>query len=137
MSFFGLAPVRSLAFRSPVRYSRSFMRSVPNFHGGPEDPHAEKVSLTWYNKKKDEFTKVQAAVGSTLLQVAHRNGIDLEGACEGSVACSTCHVILEPDVSGRCLGFASHTPKKKTCMTMHNHYSNLLTSSSFFCFFFC
>ena len=39
-----------------------------------------------------------AAVGSTLLQAAHRSHIDLEGACEGSVACSTCHVILQPDI---------------------------------------
>ncbi|QHD65074.1 ferredoxin family 2Fe-2S iron-sulfur cluster binding protein [Neorickettsia findlayensis] len=34
--------------------------------------------------------------GETVLTVAHRNGIDLEGACEGSLACSTCHVIVEP-----------------------------------------
>ena len=42
----------------------------------------------------------QAPVGSSLLDVAHANHIDLEGACEGSVACSTCHVILEDNVSG-------------------------------------
>jgi ferredoxin len=30
--------------------------------------------------------------------VAHNNGIDLEGACEASLACSTCHVILEEQV---------------------------------------
>ena len=27
--------------------------------------------------------------------MAHNNGIDLEGACESSLACSTCHVILD------------------------------------------
>jgi len=32
-----------------------------------------------------------------LLDLAHEYDIDLEGACEGSVACSTCHVILDPD----------------------------------------
>lgn len=26
--------------------------------------------------------------------MAHNNGIELEGACESSLACSTCHVIL-------------------------------------------
>jgi 2Fe-2S ferredoxin len=31
------------------------------------------------------------------LEIAHRNNIDLEGACEGSLACSTCHVIVDPD----------------------------------------
>ena len=35
--------------------------------------------------------------GLSLLEVAHKHGIDLEGACEGSLACSTCHVIVEPD----------------------------------------
>jgi 2Fe-2S ferredoxin len=32
-----------------------------------------------------------------VLEVAHRNGIDIEGACEGSLACSTCHVIVDPE----------------------------------------
>ena len=32
----------------------------------------------------------------SILEIAHRNGIDLEGACEGSLACSTCHVVVEP-----------------------------------------
>ncbi len=38
---------------------------------------------------------VDAENGLSLLEVAHSNDIDLEGACEGSLACSTCHVILE------------------------------------------
>ena len=32
---------------------------------------------------------------TTLLHVAQANDIDMEGACEGSMACSTCHVIVE------------------------------------------
>ena len=39
--------------------------------------------------------EVDAPVGLSVLEIAHRNGIDLEGACEGSLACSTCHVIVE------------------------------------------
>lgn len=38
---------------------------------------------------------VDAPVGLSLLEVAHQNNIDLEGACEGSLACSTCHVIVD------------------------------------------
>lgn len=37
---------------------------------------------------------VLAKLGESLLQVAHRHGVDMEGACEASVACSTCHVVL-------------------------------------------
>ncbi|ARJ67560.1 [2Fe-2S] ferredoxin [Magnetospirillum sp. XM-1] len=38
--------------------------------------------------------EVDAAEGLSVLEVAHRNKIELEGACEGSLACSTCHVIV-------------------------------------------
>lgn len=39
--------------------------------------------------------EVEAPVGLSLLEIAHRNDVDIEGACEGSLACSTCHVIVE------------------------------------------
>ena len=48
-----------------------------------------------YTKSK-EMIEVLAREGESLLDVAHNNGIDLEGACESSLACSTCHVILSP-----------------------------------------
>ena len=32
-----------------------------------------------------------------MLEIAHRHKVDIEGACEGSLACSTCHVIVDPD----------------------------------------
>ncbi len=41
--------------------------------------------------------EVEAPIGLSILEIAHRNDIDLEGACEGSLACSTCHIIVEPD----------------------------------------
>jgi 2Fe-2S ferredoxin len=41
--------------------------------------------------------EVEAPIGLSVLEIAHRNNIDLEGACEGSLACSTCHVIVDPE----------------------------------------
>ena len=41
--------------------------------------------------------EVATRSGETILVAAHRAGIPIEGACEGSMACSTCHVIVEPD----------------------------------------
>src|SRR6516164_7138890 len=41
--------------------------------------------------------EVEAPLGASVLQVARRHDIDIEGACEGSLACSTCHVIVDPD----------------------------------------
>jgi len=42
-------------------------------------------------------TEVDAPVGITVLDLAHKNKIDLEGACEGALACSTCHVLIDRD----------------------------------------
>jgi 2Fe-2S ferredoxin len=41
--------------------------------------------------------EVDAPIGLSVLEIAHRNNIDLEGACEGSLACSTCHVIVDQE----------------------------------------
>jgi 2Fe-2S ferredoxin len=40
--------------------------------------------------------EVEAPLGLSVLEIAHQHGFDLEGACEGSLACSTCHVIVDP-----------------------------------------
>ena len=41
--------------------------------------------------------EIEAPAGQTLLEIAWDNGLDVEGACEGSMACATCHVIVDPD----------------------------------------
>lgn len=45
--------------------------------------------------------EVDAPDGFSLLDIAHRNDIDIEGACEGSMACSTCHIVVDGDWFGR------------------------------------
>jgi len=40
---------------------------------------------------------VDAPNGISVLEIAHKNHIPLEGACEGSLACSTCHVIIDEE----------------------------------------
>ena len=53
----------------------------------------EKVKIIFICKgEKKEF---EVPVGTTVLEAAHQNNIDLEGACEGSLACSTCHVVVD------------------------------------------
>ena len=39
--------------------------------------------------------EVDAPNGLSVMEIAHMHDIDLEGACEGSLACSTCHVIVD------------------------------------------
>ena len=41
--------------------------------------------------------EVDAPLGLSVLEIAHKHGVDIEGACEGSLACSTCHVIVDPE----------------------------------------
>lgn len=41
--------------------------------------------------------EVDAPLGKSVLEVARRHDIDIEGACEGSLACSTCHVVIDPE----------------------------------------
>lgn len=39
--------------------------------------------------------EVDAPLGLSVLEIAHKHGVDIEGACEGSLACSTCHVVVD------------------------------------------
>ncbi|MFQ5533742.1 MAG: 2Fe-2S iron-sulfur cluster-binding protein [Sphingomonadales bacterium] len=57
--------------------------------------------ITFISADGATVTEVNAAAGATLLEVAQAQGLDIEGACEGAMACSTCHVILEPDAYDR------------------------------------
>ncbi|NQV48089.1 MAG: 2Fe-2S iron-sulfur cluster binding domain-containing protein [Rhodospirillaceae bacterium] len=45
--------------------------------------------------------EVDAPEGLSVMEIAHKNDIDLEGACEGALACSTCHVIVSDDWFGK------------------------------------
>ncbi len=41
------------------------------------------------------ITVAEGAAGDSLLAVAQAVGMPLEGTCEGQMACSTCHVIVD------------------------------------------
>ncbi|MCW5700199.1 MAG: ferredoxin family 2Fe-2S iron-sulfur cluster binding protein [Rhodospirillales bacterium] len=53
--------------------------------------------MTFVSADGAQRKEVDAPEGLSVLEIAHRNGIDLEGACEGSLACSTCHVVVDPE----------------------------------------
>jgi 2Fe-2S ferredoxin len=48
-------------------------------------------------EKDGKPREVDAPLGLSVLEIAHKYGVDIEGACEGSLACSTCHVIVDAD----------------------------------------
>ena len=43
--------------------------------------------------------QVEAPFGVSVMEIAVSNNIDIEGACEGNMACSTCHVVVDADWS--------------------------------------
>jgi 2Fe-2S ferredoxin len=53
-----------------------------------------RITFIYEDGLEKEF---DAQVGVSVLEVAHKNQIPLEGACEGSLACSTCHVIISEE----------------------------------------
>ena len=57
---------------------------------------AESVKVVFIDRA-GERKELSGAVSVTLMQLAKSNGIDMEGACEGCMACSTCHVIVEKE----------------------------------------
>ena len=52
-----------------------------------------------YADGKEQTVEVQN--GISVLEAAHKYSVPLEGACEGSLACSTCHVIVDPQWYGK------------------------------------
>src|SRR5687767_1972589 len=45
--------------------------------------------------------EVEAPSGISVLEAARIFDVPLEGACEGSLACSTCHVIIDEEFFGK------------------------------------
>ncbi|XP_057422402.1 adrenodoxin-like protein 2, mitochondrial [Lotus japonicus] len=51
------------------------------------------ISVTIIDKDCEEKI-IKVPVGMSMLEATNENDIELEGACEGSLACSTCHLIV-------------------------------------------
>ena len=45
--------------------------------------------------------EVEAPNGLSVMEISHKHGIDIEGACGGCLACATCHVVVHPDWYGK------------------------------------
>ncbi|XP_010932363.1 uncharacterized protein [Elaeis guineensis] len=73
--------------------SLSFSTAVTGKAQEESSEQKEKITVTFVDKDGEEKV-IQVPMGMSMLEAAHENDIELEGACEGSLACSTCHVIV-------------------------------------------
>ncbi|KAF4111755.1 hypothetical protein G5714_006550 [Onychostoma macrolepis] len=102
----------SAAVRSAVSLTQRFVRVSPDCSICPlyrlnvcvcqsEDSSSpeedERVVNVVYVDRSGERIPVKARVGDNALYLAHKHGIELEGACEASLACSTCHVYVSSE----------------------------------------
>ena len=71
------------------------------WHGGSKVAINAPSIYVSFLQPNGQTKVVDAKVGENFLQVAHRNEIDLEGACEGVCACSTCHGIFPREIFDR------------------------------------
>lgn len=74
--------------------------TASNRHGEYEwqDPKSddEIVNITYITKDGNKIP-IKGKIGDNVLYLAHRHNIDMEGACEASLACTTCHVYINSE----------------------------------------
>nr|XP_033790966.1 ferredoxin-2, mitochondrial isoform X1 [Geotrypetes seraphini] len=75
--------------------SRMFHTAVHRAEEGSQvsEPSNDVVNVVFIDRSGQRIP-VKGKVGDNVLYLAHKHEIDLEGACEASLACSTCHVYV-------------------------------------------
>ncbi|KAK7205319.1 2Fe-2S ferredoxin-type domain-containing protein [Myxozyma melibiosi] len=80
-----------------VPLQRQFSSSAISWHGHVHTPApGEEIRVTFITREGEQVA-IDAAAGDNLLDIAQAYDLDMEGACGGSCACSTCHVIVDPE----------------------------------------
>lgn len=78
--------------RKPIATSSTSLHdSDPELASRPEN-----INISFITKDGEKID-IKGREGERVLYLAHRKGIDMEGACEASLACTTCHVYVETE----------------------------------------
>ncbi|KAH8901879.1 ferredoxin [Coniochaeta sp. PMI_546] len=86
-------PQRASIPRTPLQ-RRAFSVTTAAAHGHVDPPKpGEELYVTFFDKEGQEH-KIAVSKGDNLLDIAQAHDLEMEGACGGSCACSTCHVIV-------------------------------------------
>lgn len=89
---FRLQP-ETMASQAIFQRNHNLCSSASSSTSEGENKQNESISVTFVDKDGEE-NQIQVPIGMSMLEAAHENDIELEGACEASLACSTCHVIV-------------------------------------------
>ncbi|XP_050734999.1 adrenodoxin-like protein 1, mitochondrial [Eriocheir sinensis] len=99
----GRLPARTYAIlpRPQRRLVQRCLTTTPGLQTGEyewQDPKSEEevVNITFIDRSGKKIP-VRGKIGDNVMYLAHRYDIELEGACEASLACSTCHVYVDKD----------------------------------------
>ncbi|CAF1185062.1 unnamed protein product [Rotaria sordida] len=88
------------SLRTINRLYKNPLITAVRYHGEYEwqDPKSEDevVNITFINKD-GKHIPIRGKIDDNLLYLGHRYGIEIEGACEASLACSTCHVYVKEE----------------------------------------
>ncbi|KAL0466087.1 2Fe-2S ferredoxin-type domain-containing protein [Neurospora intermedia] len=81
------------ASASSARRSLSTSSALQHGHVDPPKP-GEELYVTFIDKD-NQTHRLAVSEGDNLLDIAQSHDLEMEGACGGSCACSTCHVIVQ------------------------------------------
>lgn len=88
--------LRRMGKKTPLQQSRQWRRRRREYHHST-NVNSRTVCITYVDNSGKEIV-ANAEVGKNLLDVAHDNNIELEGACGGELACATCHLVFEEEI---------------------------------------
>ncbi|KAK3075785.1 mitochondrial matrix iron-sulfur protein [Teratosphaeriaceae sp. CCFEE 6253] len=81
----------------PYTPSRTFTTTRTQHHGDLTPPQPGEERRVTFVTKENQSVTFTVADGNNLLDIAQANDLEMEGACGGSCACSTCHVIVQDE----------------------------------------
>ncbi|GAA5839724.1 hypothetical protein JCM3766R1_004596 [Sporobolomyces carnicolor] len=93
-----ISTVKAQPLLSTLAPLRNFSMTPLSQHGGKGRPKPGEGITLHFKRADGSVVTCEANEGDDIVDVSWEYDLDIEAACEKSVACSTCHVILEDDV---------------------------------------
>ncbi|CAD6572938.1 MAG: hypothetical protein CYPHOPRED_004976 [Cyphobasidiales sp. Tagirdzhanova-0007] len=85
-------------WRTLPKSMRGFSSTSSALHGGKGRPApGTGIKVLFKNSKGETLKEVEANEGDDIVDLSWEHDLDIEAACEKSIACSTCHVIIDAE----------------------------------------